>query len=196
VRLSSTHEESYEIDDDRTDDTRDDSGIAKRIKHTAREVLTVGHADLPKVGAGASDDDDAEEEAEPTTIEYLDHRVVIERGWDIDDPELFEKAAAADLDKSEYGVIEGKQDQTILQIAEEHDFQWPFQCRSGTCARCAGVLRGGEAEMDMNLFLEDEEVEEEGYRLTCTCYPESEEVQIVFNSIRSKYVRTIAQNRG
>lgn len=152
--------------------------------------------DLPKVGPGASDDEDDGEEAEPTTLEYLDHRVVLERGWDVDDPDLFEKAAAADLGESQYGVIEGAQDQTILQIAEDHDLQWPFQCRSGTCARCAGVLEGGEAEMDMNLFLEEEEVEEMDYRLTCTCYPESERVQLVFNSIHSEYVRTLAQERG
>lgn len=195
MRLSLRYDGSYDTDDDRTDDTRDDSGIGNQTTHP-REVLTVGHADLPKVGAGASDDEEEADEAEPTTLEYLDHRVVIEREWDIDDPDLFEKADAADLDESEYGVIEGDQSQTILQIAEEHDLAWPFQCRSGTCARCAGVLRGGEAEMDMNLFLEDEEVEEMDYRLTCTCYPESDKVQIVFNSIGSDYVRTIAQERG
>jgi len=158
-------------------------------------VVTVGHTDLPKVGPGSGDDDEDDEEAPPATIEYLDHRAVLERGWDLDD-DLFEKAAAADLDDDEYGVIEGDQGQTILQIAEEHDFQWPFQCRSGTCARCAGVLADGEAEMDMNLFLEDEEVEEMDYRLTCTCYPESEHVRLVFNSIHSEYVRTLAKERG
>lgn len=161
------------------------------------EGRSVVDTDLPKVGPGSSDDDDEDdEEAEPTTIEYLDHRVVIDRGWDIEDPDLFEKAAAADIDESQYGTIEGTQDQTILQIAEENDLQWPFQCRSGTCARCAGVLDGGEAEMDMNLFLQEEEVEEMDYRLTCTCYPESETVQLVFNSIHSDYVRTLAQERG
>jgi len=158
---------------------------------------SVVDTDLPKVGPGASDDADQDgEEADPTTLEYLDHRTVIERGWDIEDPDLFEKAAMADLDESQYGVIEGDQDQTILQIAEAHDLKWPFQCRSGTCARCAGVLADGEAEMDMNLFLEEEEVEEMDYRLTCTCYPESETVRVVFNSIHSEYVRNLAQERG
>ncbi len=160
------------------------------------EGPTVVDTDLPKVGPGSSDDETEETEAEPMTLEYLDHRAIIERGWDIDDPDLFEKAAAADLDESEYGVLEGTQDQTLLQIAEEHGFQWPFQCRSGTCARCAGVLGGGEAEMDMNLFLEEAEVEKRNYRLTCTCYPESERVQLVFNSIHSEYVRRIAKERG
>ncbi len=157
----------------------------------------MGHADLPKVGPGASDDDENDEEDQrPATLEYLDHRAVLEHGWDVEDEDLFEKAAAADLDDDRYGVIEGTRGDTLLQIAEEHDMQWPFQCRSGTCARCAGYLNDGEAEMDMNLFLEEEEVEEMNYRLTCTCYPESDHVQLVFNSIQSDYIRDIAQNRG
>lgn len=156
----------------------------------------MSHTDLPKVGPGASDDENGDEEAPPTEVEYLDHRAVVEHGWDPGDEDLFEKAAAADLDESQYGVIEGRQDQTLLQIAEDHDLRWPFQCRSGTCARCAGYLADGEAEMDMNLFLEEEEVEEMSYRLTCTCYPESDRVQLVFNSIHSDYIRTIAQKRG
>ena len=157
----------------------------------------MSHTDLPKVGPGASDDDeDVNEEVPPTEVEYLDHRAVIEHGWDLKDDNLFEKAAAADLDESQYGVIEGTQDQTPLQIAEDNDLQWPFQCRSGTCARCAGYLESGMAEMDMNLFLEEEEVEEMHYRLTCTCYPGSDRVQLVFNSIHSDYIRTVAQERG
>jgi ferredoxin len=156
----------------------------------------VSHTDLPKVGPGATDDEDGDEDVGTTAVEYLNHRVVLERGWDLDDEDLFEKAAAADLDESDYGTVSGDRDETLLQIAEGNDLQWPFQCRSGTCARCAGVLRSGEAEMDMNLFLEDEEVAEMDYRLTCTCYPESDEVQLVFNSIHSEYVRTIAQERG
>jgi ferredoxin len=158
----------------------------------------VSHTDLPKVGPGADDDGDSDDDEEigTTTVEYLNHRVVLDRDWELDDDDLFEKAAAADRDESDYGGVEGDRDETLLQIAESAGLQWPFQCRSGTCARCAGVLHDGEAEMDMNLFLEDEEVEEMDYRLTCTCYPDSEEVRLVFNSIHSEYVRTIAQERG
>jgi ferredoxin len=61
---------------------------------------------------------------------------------------------------------------------------------------CAGVLKGGEAEMDMNLFLEDHEVEEMDLRLTCTCQPESDRIQVVFNAIQMEYVKDVAQNRG
>ncbi|WP_318568565.1 ferredoxin Fer [Salinigranum marinum] len=151
---------------------------------------------LPAVGPGVETDDEPEEELPPATVEYLDYRVVQQQGWDIDDDDLFEKAAAADLDERHYGVMEAPMKESLLRSAEDHGLKWPFQCRSGTCAMCAGVLKGGEAEMDMNLFLEDHEVEEMDLRLTCTCQPESDTVQVVFNAIQMEYVRDIAQNRG
>ncbi|WP_336343549.1 ferredoxin Fer [Halalkalicoccus ordinarius] len=141
----------------------------------------------------------AESEAEdrpPSTVEYLDYRTIEENGWDLEDDDLFEKAAAADLEKSEYGVIEADRNESLLRTAEENDLKWPFQCRSGSCAMCTAVLKEGEAEMDVNLFLEDEEVEERGMRLTCTCRPRSDEVRIVCGAIRMEYVRDVAQNRG
>ncbi len=153
---------------------------------------------LPKVGPGADDDDEADGDGDqPTsTVEYLDYRVVEVNDWDVAEDDVFEMAAGADLPESQYGVIEVDRGESLLRSAEEHDLSWPFQCRSGTCARCAGVLVDGEAEMDMNLFLEDEEVEEMNMRLTCTCFPESDHVQVVFNAIQMDYVRDVAQNRG
>jgi hypothetical protein len=58
----------------------------------------MSHTDLPKVGPGTSDDDEEDEKHPPTTLEYLDYRPVIEHGWDLEDDDLFEKAAEADLD--------------------------------------------------------------------------------------------------
>lgn len=132
----------------------------------------------------------------PATVEYLDYRAVREHGWDVEDDDLFEKARAADLDESAYGTFEADRTDSLLRSAQDHGLKWPSQCRSGTCAMCAGVLKDGEAEMDMNLFLEDEEVEEMNLRLTCTCTPESDVVQIVCGAIQMEYVRDIAKNRG
>ncbi|HET7325587.1 MAG TPA: ferredoxin, partial [Halococcus sp.] len=40
-----------------------------------------------------------DDEEEMSRVEYLNYRVLAERGWDIDDEDLFEKAANADLDE-------------------------------------------------------------------------------------------------
>mgnify|MGYP005826514543 CR=1 FL=1 len=150
---------------------------------------------LPAVGPGVENDDESDD-GPPAEIEYLDYRVVLHEGWSLDDPDLFEKAAAADLDEQYYGVIEGGRRDSLLRSAENNGLKWPFQCRSGTCAMCACVVTEGEAEMDMNLFLEDEEVDEMGLRLSCTCSPTSDRVRVVFNAIHMEYVADIARNRG
>lgn len=137
-----------------------------------------------------------DEDLPPSTVEYLNYRAVERNGWDIEDGDLFEKASESDLDERDYGTMEVERDETLLAAAENHGLKWPFQCRSATCARCVGVLKKGEAGMDMNLFLEDEEVEERGMRLTCACSPVSDELRIVFNAIRMPYSREIARNRG
>lgn len=156
--------------------------------------------DLPAVGPGADDDaataDDTDNRP-PTTVEYLDYRAVQKHEeWSLDDEDLFEKAAAADLDEQDYGTMEVDRSETLLRSAEENGLKWPFQCRSGTCAMCASVLCSGEAEMDMNLFLEEEEVEDLDLRLSCTCLPESDEIRVVFNAIQTPYMRRVAQERG
>lgn len=152
--------------------------------------------ELPAVRPEAEKEADETEDVPPSTVVYLDYRVLESHGWDIDDEDLFEKAADADLPERQYGVMEVDRTESLLRSAEENGLKWPFQCRSSTCAMCASVLKDGEAEMDMNLFLEDEEIEEMDLRLTCTCEPKSDEVHIVFNCIQMPYVYDISQNRG
>ena len=151
--------------------------------------------ELPAVRPEGEEEDDTEE-SPPSRVEYLDYRVIEHNGWSLDDEDLFEKAAAADLDEHEYGVMEADRGETLLRTAEDNGLKWPFQCRSATCAYCASVVTSGEAEMDMNLFLEDHEIEEKNMRLTCVCNPVSDEVQLVCNGIRMPYIQDIAQNRG
>lgn len=152
--------------------------------------------DLPAVGPGAEDDEDGSDDRPPSEVEYLNYRAIAANGWDLDDDDLFEKAADADLDDLDYGVMEAPKDEPLLRSAEESGLKWPFQCRSGTCAMCVGLVHDGEAEMDMNLFLEDEEVEEKDLRLTCTCVPVSDRVKVVANVIQTDYMREVAQERG
>ncbi len=135
---------------------------------------------LPAVGPGVETEPEERTELPPAELEYLDYRIAVRNGWDIDD-DPFEKAARAGLDERYYGRIEVDRDETLLRSAEAHGLKWASQCRSGTCNACTSVLDGGEAEMDMNLVLTDEQVDD-GLRLTCTCYPKSDRLRLLCNA--------------
>ncbi|WP_254547186.1 ferredoxin Fer [Halomarina pelagica] len=137
---------------------------------------------LPAVGPGVEQAEEEKEDLPPAEVEYLNYRTVVENGWSIDDDELFEKAAALDLNDLNYGKMDVDRDETLLRSAEANDLKWASQCRSGTCNVCTGILKGGEAQMDMNLVLSDEEVEERDMRLTCVCKPETDTLRIIFNA--------------
>lgn len=139
--------------------------------------------ELPAVGPGVETSDEETEDLPPAEVEYLNYRVVARNGWDVEDDDLFEKAAALGLDDLDYGTMEVERDETLLRSAEANDLKWGSQCRSGTCNVCTSVLKEGEAEMDMNLALTDEEVEEQNMRLSCVCKPTTDRVRIIFNAL-------------
>ncbi len=116
------------------------------------------------------------------TVEYLNYEVLEDLGWDIDDDDLFEKAAGEDLDDEDYGTLEVNRGEYILETAEAQGYDWPFSCRAGACANCAAILKEGEIEMDMQQILSQEEVEEDNVRLTCIGSPAADEVRIVYNA--------------
>lgn len=147
--------------------------------------------DLPAVGPGSGEQsDDDSEDLPPVEVEYLNYRAVVQHGWDVEDDDLFEKASQLDLSDLDYGTMEVDRDETLLRSAEANDLKWGSQCRSGTCNVCTAVLKDGDAEMDMNLALDDEEVER-GLRLTCVCKPVSDSIRIVFNALPE-----VADDRG
>lgn len=147
-----------------------------------------------KVGRDAARDEKMDEEEETFTVEYLNYSVVVERGWDADDKDLFEKAAAADLDDRDYGTFEAGEYEYVLEAAERHDYAWPFECRAASCANCAAYIREGNVEMDMNLFLTDEEVEEKDIRLTCVGMARSD-IELLYNYRRSDYLQEVVGER-
>ncbi|MFB6162302.1 MAG: ferredoxin Fer [Halococcoides sp.] len=116
------------------------------------------------------------------TVEYLNYEVIDDQGWDIEDDDLFEKAADLDLGETEHGSLEVAEGEYILESAEAQGFDWPFSCRAGACANCAAIVTEGEVDMDMQQILSDEEIEDKGVRLTCVGTPETDEVKIVFNA--------------
>lgn len=116
----------------------------------------------------------------PTRVEYLDYEVLVDRGWSIDDDDLFAKAAEADLDVIDYGRLLVESDESLLEAAESRGFAWPFSCRGGACANCAVYLVEGELSQPANTIL-SEAHSKRGFRLSCNGYPLSAELRIVFN---------------
>lgn len=139
--------------------------------------------------ADAGDSDETEPAAEPdptvdpdvgSRVEYLDYEVAVDQGWSLSDPELFDRAAAADLPTHVYGRFLAQPDETLLEAAEERGFAWPFACRGGACANCAVLVYDGELATPNDHILDDD-LGERGFRLSCIASPVSAELQVVFN---------------
>jgi 2Fe-2S type ferredoxin len=123
------------------------------------------------------------------TVEYLNYDVVEDNGWDIYDEDNFEKAEEMDLSEEEYGEIEVYEGEYIFEAAEREGFDWPFSCRAGACANCAGIIIEGSMDMDMQQILSDDEVEDRDVRLTCIGTPETDHMKIVFNAKHLDYLQ-------
>lgn len=62
----------------------------------------------------------------------------------------------------------------ILEAAEEHGMDLPYQCRMGVCGVCSAMrVEQGEVDQTEGMFLSDGE-RDEGYVLTCIAKPRSD----------------------
>nr|WP_254810424.1 ferredoxin Fer [Natronosalvus amylolyticus] len=123
------------------------------------------------------------------TVEFLDYEVIEDQSWSLEDDDLFEKAAEADLTAEAYGTLAVDKGEYILEAAESEGYDWPFYCRGGGCINCAAVLVDGEVEMEANRSLSDEEVDEMNLRLTCVATPTTDAVKLVYNAKQLEQLR-------
>jgi ferredoxin len=131
--------------------------------------------------AGADDEDAADADDEwGVRVEYLDYDVLGDHGWEIDDEDLFEKAADADLGHESYGRMRVPDDEPLLQGAEENGMTWPYACRGGACSNCAVALVEGEMPMPTGHILPEEWIDR-GIRLSCLTAPTSDEAKVIYN---------------
>lgn len=71
---------------------------------------------------------------------------------------------------------------SILDAGNDEGADLPFSCKAGVCSTCKAKVVEGEVEMDQNFALEDYEVDE-GYVLSCQCYPVTSKVVLDFDEV-------------
>jgi ferredoxin len=151
-----------------------------RAVREAYETLKAGYDPEDHDRSEPEDDAVADGTDATTQVTYLDYDVLTDHGWDVDDDDLFEKAAGADLGGDDYGHFEVEPGESLLEAAENRGYVWPFACRGGACANCAIKLVEGELSMPVNHIL-PAEMMERGIRLSCNGMPITDELRIVFN---------------
>lgn len=73
-----------------------------------------------------------------------------------------------------------KSGESLLDAALGANLDAPYACKAGVCSTCRAKVLEGEMEMMTNHALEDYEVNQ-GYVLTCQCYPLSDRVVVSYD---------------
>ena len=131
-------------------------------------------------GTATSPESSQDRPEQTVTVEYLNYEVLDDYGWEVADDNLFKKAGRAELDYEDYGKFVVKNNETLLEAAENRGFAWPFACRGGACTNCAVAIVDGEMPPPVGHILPDEMIEK-GIRLSCLAAPVTEHTQVVYN---------------
>lgn len=83
--------------------------------------------------------------------------------------------------KSELHNLVVGENQSILQAALQNNVPLPYSCRNGVCSTCTAKCSGGKVEMIKNDVLTEADMAE-GWILTCTGHPVSDDVVIEFGA--------------
>lgn len=164
----------------------DHGGSADEFKAVRAAYEEIVSGEAPESGTDAVEGDgddeggDTQYPAAESRVEYLNFEVLDDHGWTLDDADLFEKAAAADLDPIDHGQFHVGPDESVLEAAERRGFAWPYACRGGACANCAVAVVQGELSMPVDHIL-PREMLDRGIRLSCNGIPISDEMKVVYN---------------
>ncbi len=150
-----------------------------RAVKQAYDELLARDLDTADYGIETEDDENSIDDS-LARVEYLNYEALDDFGWELDDEDLFEKAAEADLGATDYGEVLVESDSFLLASTENNGLTWPFSCRGGACANCAVKVVSGELSIPANHILPDEMLDRNIY-LSCVGEPMTDELQIVFN---------------
>jgi len=154
----------------------------QRVKTAYEQIVSMrnGEAEIGRDGDARDGDASDHHHDAGSRVEYLNYEVIDDRGWSLDDDDLFATAAAADLDPQDYGEFLVEPGETLLEAAENRGFAWPYACRGGACANCAVAVVEGEMTVPIDHVLSSE-MTERGIHLSCIGAPATAEMQVVYN---------------
>ena len=143
---------------DRLKDTHPDlGGSAEAFREVRAAYAALTDEDYPAPRGQYAPGDEPRRSV--SHVEYLDYDAVADRGWSLEDPDLFAKADAAGLNGDDRGSFEVQPEESLLEAAEACGFTWPYACRGGACANCAVAVLDGELDMPVNHILPAEQLD-------------------------------------